>query len=129
MFPSEHSTLSGMREVASRRSNLPPPPWVVFEDLCHPTGRTVRAWLRLRDDETEPLIIESDRPQRVVWSSLWPQRPGIRVRFDLSPERDGTHLRATLYAGEPAPAADSVRHMRSRIGELIYAELRHTYGQ
>jgi hypothetical protein len=35
----------------------------------------------------------------------------------------------TLYVDEPVPDASLVGHMRKRIGELINANLRFTYGQ
>jgi hypothetical protein len=75
--------------------------------------------------------IESD-PGHVVWSSLWVRRPDARVQFDLSPVnggRGGTDLRWTLYVDEPLPDASLTGHMCKRIGELINANLRFTYGQ
>jgi hypothetical protein len=50
------------------------------------------------------------------------------VRFDLSARRDGTDLRWTTYVDEPLPDASLTGHMRKRIGEIINANLRYTYG-
>lgn len=115
--------------IGSRRRNQPAPPWAIFEDLCDPHRRPIRPWLILLDDEIEPTVLESDLPHRVVWASLWVKRPDARVQFDLEPARGGTDLRWTLYVDEPTPDAALTGHMRKRMGELINANLRYTYGQ
>lgn len=51
------------------------------------------------------------------------------MRFDLAAARGGTDLRWTLYLDDPLPEARLVQHMLQRIGELINANLRYTYGQ
>lgn len=118
-----------MNELGSRRRNQPAPPQVVFDDLCDPYRQPERPWLHLHDDEIAPTIIDSRRPNYVVWSSLWPARTDACVRFELSAARGGTDLRWTLYADNPLPDSDFVNHLRHRIGELINANLRSTYGQ
>ncbi|MCV7290663.1 hypothetical protein H7J87_35590 [Mycolicibacterium wolinskyi] len=119
-----------MKAIGSRRRSQPAPPWAIFADLCDPNRQPVRPWLHLRDDEMPPAIVESVRPHRVVWSSLWVRRPDAQVRFDLEAEPGGgTYLRWTLYVDDPIPDAEMTRHMCKRIGELINANLRHTYGQ
>lgn len=85
--------------------------------------------MHLTDDEIEPAVIESSRPDLVVWSSLWVKRPDARLRFDLEAAKGGTDLRWTLYVEEPLPDASFTGHMRQRIGELINANLRYSYGQ
>lgn len=118
-----------MNEVGTRMRNQPAPPGVVFDDLCDPHRQPVRTWLVLHDDEVAPTIIDAARPDYVVWSSLWPERPDARLRFDLAAARGGTDLRWTLHLDDPLPEARFVRHIFQRIGELINANLRHTYGQ
>ena len=118
-----------MKEVASRHSNLPAPTPVVVDDLCDPSRQPVRPWLVLHDDEIAPTVIDSNRPTFVVWSSLWITRPDASVRFELTPRRGGTDLRWSLYVNDPVPQVNSVKHMRHRIGELVNANLRYTYGQ
>src|SRR2546423_1034458 len=115
--------------VGSRRRNLPAPPHVVFEDLCDPSPRAVRPWLLLLDDEMAPTIVESRRPDKVVWSSLWVKRPDARVQFDLEDGGGGTDLRWTLFVDEPVPDQSLTGHLRKRMNELINANLRYTYGQ
>ncbi len=63
------------------------------------------------------------------WSSLWVKRPDAWVRFDLPPGDGGTDLRWTLYVDGQVPDPALNGHMRKRIGELINANLRFTYGQ
>jgi hypothetical protein len=118
-----------MEKVASRKRNQPAPPWAVFDDLYDPNRQPVRPWLHLLEDEIAPVVLEFDRPNHVVWSSLWNRRPDARVHFDLVASRGGTDLRWTLYVDEPMPDERLVRHMCQRIGELINANLRYTYGQ
>ena len=74
-------------------------------------------------------MVESDKPHRVVWSSLWVKRPDARVEFDLHAARGDTDLRWTLYVDEPVPDAALTGHMRKRLNQLINANLRYTYGQ
>ncbi|MGW4100618.1 hypothetical protein [Mycobacterium sp. NPDC004974] len=120
-----------MVEVGSRQRNLPAPPHAVFEDLTAPNRSPVRPWLHLLDDEVPPVVLESEEPVRVVWSSLWPRRPDARVRFDLRQggPGGGTDLRWTLTVDEPAPDESVAAYMRKRINTLIHANLRRTYGQ
>jgi hypothetical protein len=108
--------------------NQPAPPWAVFDDLCDPHRPTGRPWLLLQDDETEPSVLESEQSKLVVWSSIWTRYPNARLRFDLVDARGGTDLRWTLYLDEPLPDEGQLRHLVKRIGELINAELRFTYG-
>jgi hypothetical protein len=72
--------------------------------------------------------IESDRPDRVVWSSLWVKRPDARVHFDMQAARGGTDLRWTLHVDETVPDRALTIHMCKPMGELINANLRYTYG-
>lgn len=118
-----------MEAVASKEKNQPAPPHVVFDDLVSPNRQPSRPWLHLVDDEIAPTVVESDRLTRVVWSSLWTKRPDARVVFDLSGGRSGTDLRWTLLTEQPYPEDRQLRHLCQRIGNLINANLRYTYGQ
>jgi hypothetical protein len=118
-----------MREVGSRKRKQPAPPQAIFDDLCDPHRQPVRPWLHLQDDEMAPAVVSSERPNYVVWSSLWAKRPDASVRFDLAAATDGTDLRWTLYVDDPVPDNSVIKHMCQRIGELINANLRYTYGQ
>ncbi len=77
------------------------------------------------------MVVESAAPDFVVWSSIWPRRSDVRVRFDLPPDRSeqGTDLTWTLLAGEPSPDQSFVGHMRKRVNELINRDLRLSFGQ
>lgn len=118
-----------MVEIGSRMRSQPAPPSVIFDDLRDPNRQPVRPWLTLLDDEMPPTVIDSTRPHHVVWSSPWTKRPDARVHFDIQTRHGGTDLRWTLHVDEPVPDAALTGHMRKRIGELINANLRSTYGQ
>jgi hypothetical protein len=118
-----------MESVASRVRSQPAPPAVIFDDLIGPNRQPSRPWLHLLDDEIAPVVVESDRPSRVVWSSLWTKRPDAHIMFDLSPAGGGSNLRWTLLTGQPYPDDRQLRHLCQRIGTLINANLRYTYGQ
>lgn len=115
--------------IASKEKNQPAPPHLVFDDLVSPNRQPSRPWLHLYDDEVAPTVLEAARPRRVVWSSLWTKRPDAQVVFDLSDGRSGTNLRWTLLIEQPAPDDRQLRHLCQRIGNLINANLRYTYGQ
>ncbi|MDL9935992.1 hypothetical protein QSJ18_04465, partial [Gordonia sp. ABSL1-1] len=107
----------------------PAPPSVVFADLVEPTRQPSRPWLDLYDDEIAPTVLQSDDPSRVVWSSLWVDRPDVQIVFDLKPAAGGTRVRWTLVVDKPHPDGHLQRHMCQRIGTLVNANLRYTYGQ
>lgn len=65
----------------------------------------------------------------MVWSTLWSRRPDASVRFELTAADGGTDLRWILLVEEPEPDVEFADHMRHRLGELINANLRYTYGQ
>ncbi|MFD0884065.1 hypothetical protein ACFQ08_05785 [Streptosporangium algeriense] len=115
--------------MGSRERTQPPPPRIVWESLVNPQRTGPRKWLELLPDEIGPRVLRSVEPELVVWSSLWPNRPGDEIRFDLRPVGAGTSLRWTLLTpGEPPPH-EVVSHMRYRLNFLINAQLRYTYGQ
>lgn len=118
-----------MPEIGARQRDLPAPPTVVFQDLTTPNRLPARPWLHLLDDELAPVILESREPEYVVWSSPWPQRPDARIAFELSRGGGGTTLRWTLTVDEPLPDPAAAGHMRTRISTLVFADLRHSYGQ
>ncbi|MGZ8177990.1 hypothetical protein ACXVUM_08650 [Williamsia sp. SKLECPSW1] len=72
---------------------------------------------------------QREEPSLVVWSSIWVKRPDAHIRFDLTPHDGGTALRWSLMVEPPAPDDRLFRHLCQRIGELINAHLRYTYGQ
>jgi hypothetical protein len=118
-------------EVGSRRRNQPAPPHVVYEALTDPKRESARPWLLLLDDERQPDIFDAEKPDFVVWSSLWTRRPETLIRFELPADHSGfgTDLRWVLLVDEPPPEDSLVGHMRRRMNELINANLRYTFGQ
>jgi hypothetical protein len=101
-----------------------------LEVLADPDREPGRPWLLLLDDEQSPQLIDAEKPNFIVWSSLWEKRPDARVRFDLASDgAAGTRLRWTLHLAEPLPDPALLGHMRKRLNELINANLRYTFGQ
>jgi hypothetical protein len=93
-----------------------------------PRSHGTRAWLDLLPDEVAPRVLESERPSRVVWSSLWPSRPDDCVVLELSEELGGTALRFTLRAAGDPPDDSKTGHIRKRMNHLLFADLRFSYG-
>lgn len=114
-----------MIEFGSRARTLPAPPPVVWESLVAP-----QPWLDLLADEVEPRVVEAEKPGRVVWSSLWADRPDDEVHFELTPSEDGgTLARFTLLSSGEAPDESKTGHIRRRFNQLLFADLRYSYGQ
>ena len=116
-------------ELGSRMREQPTPASVVWSSLTQPRDPTARQWLDLLDDEVDPHIVECVEPALVVWSSLWPDRPDERIRFDIQPVGQGCRLRWTLLTAGVRPAESKLGHMRSRLNVLINERLRLSYGQ
>jgi hypothetical protein len=99
-----------MVESGSRKRNQPAPPHAVFEALIEPNRDPARPWLLLLDDEHRPQTMQADKPQLVVWTSIWNKRPDALTRFDLrSDNAAGTDLRWTLLLAEPFAGAIAAR--------------------
>jgi hypothetical protein len=119
-----------VHEAGSRQRSQPAPPHVVFEALANPDRDPARPWLLLLNDEQSPQLIDAEKPNFIVWSSLWEKLPAAQVRFDLaSDDASGTRLRWTLLVAEPLLDASLLGHLRKRLNELINANLRYTFGQ
>lgn len=118
-----------MIEIGSRAKRLPAPPWVVFDSLVEPHKPGTRPWLNLHRDEVEPRVLESERPKRVVWSSLWPSRPNDQVHFDLATAGDETLVKFSLLTSDDPPDDKIAGHLRYRMNVLLFADLRYSYGQ
>ncbi|MVU77569.1 hypothetical protein GPX89_09990 [Nocardia sp. ET3-3] len=118
-----------MMDIGSRARTLPAPPHIVWGSLVEPRRPNARPWLNLLSDETEPKILAAEEPATVVWSSLWPNRPGDQVRFELRAADGGTLLRFTLLAAGQPPDPSKLGHMRHRMNKLLFADLRYSYGQ
>lgn len=118
-----------MIEIASRKRRLPAPPSVVWDSLVEPQRLGTRPWLNLLSDETEPMILGAQKPNRVVWSSLWPSRPNDEVHFELAAFDSETSLRFSLLTPDQTPDQSTAGHLRSRLNHLFFADLRYSYGQ
>jgi hypothetical protein len=94
-----------------------------------PAPGGARPWLNLLDDEVEPTVLDAEKPIRVVRSSLWPSRPDDQVRLELTPAGSGTSLRFTLLTPDDRPDASTTGHLRRRVNQLLFADLRLSYGQ
>lgn len=118
-----------MIELAARSKTLPPPPHVLWAALVAPHAPGTRPWLEPHDDETEPAVLDSHEPDLVVWSSLWPDRPDDRIELHITAHRTESRLEFRWLGPEPAPAEEVVGRRRHRLNELLWADLRHSFGQ
>ena len=118
-----------MIEIGSKARKLPAPPHIVWQSLTEPRRHGARPWLNLLPDETDPRVLEAEHPMHVVWSSLWPSRPNDRVQFDLAAVGSETLLRFTLLTPDDPPDQSKSGHLRGRLNQLLFADLRFSYGQ
>jgi len=116
-----------VEELASKERTQAPPAWVVWEALTDLGHSAAREWLDLEDNEVVPKVLESSRPTLVVWSSLWPDRPRDKVRFELRPKDGGCTVRWRLLTPDTAPSAEVIRSRRHRLNFLINGKLRATF--
>jgi hypothetical protein len=114
--------------IGARAKAQPAPARFVYEALIEPDRDPTRRWLVLLDDEVAPIVLESEAPSLVTWSSLWVKRPEAQIRFDIEADGQGCSLRWTLLDHDD-PGAALVGHMRKRLNQLINAELRYSFGQ
>ena len=117
------------REIGRRERRLPAPPHVVRRSLAEPHQPGARPWLRLLHDEVEPHVLRAEPPGLVVWSSLWPDRPDAVLTLDVRPAGTETSLRWTLTTTADPPDESLTGHLRHRVNELLWADLRLSYGQ
>ena len=118
-----------MIELAARAKTLPPPPHVLWAALVEPHAPRARPWLEVRDDETEPRVVESHEPDLVVWSSLWPDRPHDRIELRITAHGVESRLAFRWLGPEPGPDDAVLGGRRHRLNELLWAELRYSFGQ
>jgi hypothetical protein len=116
-------------ELGRRERSQPAPPGAVWASLADPRRPGTRQWLTLLPDEIEPRILEQHEPDLVVWSSLWPDRPDDRIRFDVFPADRGCRVRWTLLTLGPGPGQSRLAHQRFRLNVLVNEGLRQSYGQ
>ena len=84
----------------------------------------------LHEDEQRPEVVETVESALVVWSSIWPWRRDARIRFELSgSRRSSTTVCWILTVDDPVPDDEAILRMRTRVNELINANLRSTFGQ
>ncbi|MCR6030673.1 hypothetical protein GGQ22_04350 [Nocardioides sp. zg-579] len=119
-----------MEVVGTRARRLPAPPHVVWRSLAAPDEPGTRPWLApaLLPDEVVPQVLESDEPRLVVWSSLWPRRPDDRIELETNADRGETPLRFVHLTPLELPPEETLRHLRRRVNQLLFAELRFSYG-
>ncbi|MEV6365093.1 hypothetical protein [Nocardia asteroides] len=119
-----------MHSIGSSMRNQPAPPQAVHAALAKPDRDPTRPWLILLADEQRPVILEDSTTDRVIWGSLWPKYPTVRIQFDLPTDgRGGTDLRWTMYVEATNLDDSTIGHLRYRLNTLINANLRFSFGQ
>lgn len=116
-------------ELLHRGRSQAPPPWVIWEALCDPSSMRGRAWFDLQPEEVAPTIIEAKRPGLVVWSSIWSDKPELRVRFDLTAAGAGSFVTWTLLGPTGEFDEDDLKRWRYRLNQLINGRLRDAFDQ
>ncbi len=113
--------------LGDRARRLPAPPPVVWADLVERRGEGSRPWMLLAEDEIRPTVIRAFEPREVVWSSLWPSRPALRILLTCEPVGSETRLRFTIESPDAVDDPSAVGHYRRRINELLFRDLRESY--
>jgi hypothetical protein len=60
---------------------------------------------------------------------LWPSRPNDEVHLELTAAGSETSLRFRLLTPDNPPDESKTGHLRRRLNELLFADLRFSYGQ
>jgi hypothetical protein len=106
-----------MEEVGRRRWTYAPPPWRMFEAL------TVEQPLWL---PRGPAVLEAERPGRVVWASLWPDRPDDTLEFLIAAHgAGGAGSEMVVVWRSPLAVVGDDRH---RLGVVVGGGLREFVG-
>jgi hypothetical protein len=115
-----------VRALRSRSRTQPPPARAIYEALSDPIADQARRdWLRLRDGELPPRVLQAVFPSVVIWTSLWPDRPDDQIRFDI----EDRHLTWTLIGEASDQDNDRLDQLRYRLDVIINADLRNSFGQ
>ena len=64
----------------------------------------------------------------MAWSSIWEERPELRIRFEIATGGAGSAVTWTLL-GPDRLSDDEVKRRRYRIDQLINGQLRETFDQ
>jgi len=118
-----------MIECGRRRKSLPPPQRFLWQDLYAPRLDGSRVWLKLRPGEQMPAVLSAVEPTRVVWSSLWIDRPDDQVVLTVEAERDSSILEFVWLTPTTPPPVSIATSRAKRLSALLFGELRYTYGQ
>ncbi|MHB1596535.1 MAG: hypothetical protein ACYCO9_21355 [Streptosporangiaceae bacterium] len=115
-----------MQVLRCRSKTQTPPAWALYEALQDPIAdQERREWLNLRDGELPPRVLQAVLPSRVIWTSLWPDRPDDQIRFDIEDQR----LTWTLLGEASDEDEERLDQLRHRLNVLINADLRSSFGQ
>jgi hypothetical protein len=120
--------MEALKELARRLKGQAPPPWVIWEALCDPWRPNGREWFDLRTGELGPRLLDSRKPDLVVWSSIWEDRPELKIRFEIAAGGAGSAVTWTLL-GPELLSGDEIKRRRYRIDQLINGQLRQTFDQ
>lgn len=72
----------------------------------------------------------SARSRPAAWCGpLWPSRPRDEVHFELTHAGSETLLRFTLLTPDELPDESKVGYLRRRLSQLLFGDLRLSYGQ
>jgi hypothetical protein len=105
--------------LADREHQYAPPAWRMYDALTAEIDR----WLRLRPREVWPRVVEASRPDRIVWSSLWPVSPEDRIEFTIRPDGGGAAVRFVWSSPAP-PDERGIGLVRHHLNEALAGDLR-----
>jgi hypothetical protein len=105
--------------LVHRRKTQAPPPWVIWEALRDPLRSEDRPWFDARPGERPPVVLAETKPQTVVWSSIWTDRPELTIEFLIEPAGSGSCVTWTLLGPEGELDEAEIRQRRLCVGRCL----------
>ena len=118
-YPPDEARSDAPLVLAAGVHKYAPPPWRMFDALVD----EIAEWLTVQPGEVAPNVTEAMRPERVLWSSLWPASPGDTFEFTVEPDGEGSQVRFVWRSPSP-PEGEGIGLVRHRLNKSFGDHLR-----
>jgi hypothetical protein len=110
----------GVGHIVTRRSHQAPPMWRMLEALVD----EIESWWIPVEGECPAFVIETTKPNEVVWSSPFARWPDDRVLFRLSPWGGSGSTVELLHQGDETLQPMDEAALKHRWGQHLDSDLR-----